>query len=29
MDDGEHEEHVATEPDPRLAALADWKPPTD
>jgi uncharacterized protein len=29
MDDGGHEDHVAAEVDPRLAALADWKPPTD
>ncbi len=29
MDDGGHEEHLASETDPRLAALADWKPPAD
>ena len=27
MDDGGHEDHLAPEPDPRMAALADWKPP--
>jgi DUF177 domain-containing protein len=29
IDNGGHDEHLASEPDPRLAALADWKPPSD
>jgi uncharacterized protein len=29
LEEGGHEGHVVAEVDPRLAALADWKPPTD
>jgi uncharacterized protein len=29
LDDPRHENHGQTEIDPRLAALADWKPPED
>ena len=29
LDEGDHEGHLAPEMDPRLAALADWKPPRD
>ncbi len=29
MDDGGHEDHVAIEVDPRLAKLAEWKPPSE
>jgi uncharacterized protein len=29
LEEGGHEGHVVAEVDPRLATLADWKPPTD
>jgi uncharacterized protein len=29
LEEGGHEGHVVAEVDPRLAALADWKPPRD
>jgi uncharacterized protein len=29
LEEGDHAEHLGAEVDPRLAALADWKPPRD